>query len=146
MESKINEKDQGQLAYNYTIIFLFVYYDAGIQKQHQFLKRAFNQKLVELLPMEDAGFRAVLFQENLLSDDLAEQIRNAKDRRRENNELFLSTVIYRALSIGNVDPFKFLLRVMENFNDEILERLAQDISSELSKIITMTSLPLEDEG
>ena len=121
---------------------------AGIQRQYLDLYRAFNPKLVELLPLQDPGFRAVLYKEDLISDDFKEQLRNAKDSgRKENNEHFLSTVIYRALITGNVDPFKCLLQVMEDFDDRLLERLAQEMNNELSRSVTMNPpSTLEDSG
>ena len=118
----------------------------GMQRQYQDLYRAFNPKLVELLPLQDPSFRAALYKENLISDDFKEQLRNAKNSgRKENNEHFLSTVIYRALSIGNVDPFKCLLQVMKNFDDQILERLAQEMNNELSRSVTINT-PSTIEG
>ena len=99
--------------------------------------------------MTDPSFRAILVQKRLLTDCLSEQMLSSKDTRAEKSEQFLSAVISRALSVGNVEPLLSFLKVLEKFDDRCLQDIAAIMNSELSanKLnIPMTSLSLEDEG
>ena len=99
--------------------------------------------------MTDPSFRAILFQKGLLTDYLSEQMLSSKDTRKQKNEQFLSAVISRALSVGNIDPLLSLVKIIEKFDDRVLQPLAKDIFIELSANTlnaSITSLSLEDEG
>ena len=88
------------------------------------------ESLVHLLPMKDAIFMAILFSKGLLPSNLKSTIQ-AQQTSVEKATVFLDQVITPTLQNDNLTPFKTLLSIMEDGDDDGLKKLANMIRSSL---------------
>ena len=92
----------------------------------------FYDKLVQVLPVEDATFIAKLCSKNLLPGDTKAKI-HSLCTRSEKASYFLDHNIGPKVGIGSIDSLYKLLDVMENFEDDYMKELARDIKIKLSE-------------
>ena len=86
--------------------------------------RKYYVDLIELLPMDDAKFRAKLYSTGLLPGNLKEEIQS-KPTATEKAEHFLDYGIK-----NDTENFDKLLTIMEDDNGDHLKKLAQKIHTE----------------
>ena len=88
--------------------------------------------LVKVLPMKDDIFMAELFKHKLLPDTLKETL-DVIPVSTTRATKFLDNVIKPAVSTDNIGIFDALLEIMKNCDYEAVKKLAESISSELSR-------------
>ena len=90
----------------------------------------FYAKLVAVLPMQDAKFKAELQCHNLLPGNLKALV-ESKDTVSDQAMYFLDHKIKPDVSIGDSTSFDKLLNAMKNWKDDTLKKLADDIKLDL---------------
>lgn len=71
------------------------------------------QKMIAVLPMYDADFKAHLYSQRLLPGDIKNQI-ESKSTMKDKAMHFLDNVITSAVDCNDIKAFQSLLAVMEN--------------------------------
>ena len=99
--------------------------------------REFYSRLVEILPMDNVTFVAILFSSGLLSRELKNKLNLPHSDRTsaEKAMLFLDSVIEPSVSVtgsGVGSCFDMLLNVMENYEHQGVNELAKLIRTSLS--------------
>ena len=86
----------------------------------------FYAKLVAVLPMQDAKFKAALVRYNLLPGNLKALV-ESKETVSDKAMYFLDNKIKRDVGIGDYTSFNKLLYVMKNWEDDTLKKLADEM-------------------
>ena len=90
----------------------------------------FYEKLVAVLPMQDATFMAKLVGHNLLPGNLKALV-ESKQTVSDKAMYFLDHEIKPGVSIGDFTNFDKLLNVMKNWESDSLRKLADEIKIKL---------------
>ena len=96
----------------------------------------FYSDLVDVLPMDDATFRARLFSKGLLPGDLKNTINASSASSAEKTSIFLDRVIEPSVKVNDVDNFNDLLNVMKDFTSSTLKNLSKTIKLELNQSLS----------
>jgi len=94
--------------------------------------------LVRLLPMDDAIFLSCLYTKNLLPGNIKATIKTEKTSA-EKAVLLLDQVVEPSVKNNDLTPFKTLLSIMEDGDDDILKKLANAIKSSLDHLPSSVS-------
>ena len=100
----------------------------------QALKQVFQDyylKLVEILPMKDATFKAELVSHGLLPGDLKDQL-EAQNTTKDKATHFLDDAIKPSISIDDDSSLAKLLSVMANSDFKGVKNLAKQIKDSLA--------------
>ena len=125
------------LGWLFNCALLWCFTDTQAVEQYKEIYGRFYEKLVQVLPLTDAHFRAALVSKQMFHGDLLCQV-DAKETNAEKNEHFLTNTIDCSMNIGIISPFITLLQVMETFGSTTLNKLAENIKTEL--MISTTGL------
>ena len=85
------------------------------------------QKMITVLPMNDADFKAHLYSQHLLPGDMKNQL-ESKSTKEDKAAHFLDNVITPAMGCNDITIFQGLLAVMENYGGAVTN-LAKQIKS-----------------
>ena len=95
----------------------------------------FNPTLVTVLPLKDPCFFAKLTQQDLFSGNLKGEVM-AESTQADASTCFLYKAIERPLQVGDSEPFKKLLIVMDECDDSTIKKLAKDIKHKMTQSST----------
>ena len=92
--------------------------------------KKFYSKLVEILPMSNATFIAILYSNDLISRELKNQLNLPHRTSAEKATLFLDSVIEPSVTVSG-NCFDELLNVMEDNDHQGMKELARQIRTSL---------------
>lgn len=92
----------------------------------------YNPTLVRLLPLKDPHFMAKLTQQGLFAGNLKAQVMNATTHA-DATTIFLYDAIEKYLHCDITEPFDKLLLAMENFENQELQKVANEIKQKVTK-------------
>ena len=92
----------------------------------------FYHVLKESLPMNDSGFRKLLFHDLDIQRFTVNQLQNSRISRQDKARYFLDNVIESSVTSGDGSSFDKLIRVMKNSEYSNLQELAETIQGKLT--------------